>query len=229
MLQGDSLYDMVERSDLAVVKSNLDLQSDPSSGNSKIRTPLKMATGQHEKLELFVFGASFFLHSKSHSEQTLSSERSFVCCMRTSKAFKQQQQQQQGSCLGSMMVKGRFQYFPRPGQRSSPDLLPDQPLFVALCAPTVDRVPSCDSHLCQSFGSLHRLDMTFVQPSHRCVFRPITILRRNRITRCLLTTGFSQGLVRSGSRGGRVDGPVVVRSHPPRRSFLQRRVAQKIM
>lgn len=34
MLQGDSLYDLVERSDLAVVKSNLDLQSDASTGNS---------------------------------------------------------------------------------------------------------------------------------------------------------------------------------------------------
>lgn len=34
MLQGDSLYDLVDRSDLAVVKSNLDLQSNASSGNS---------------------------------------------------------------------------------------------------------------------------------------------------------------------------------------------------
>lgn len=40
MLQGDSLYDIVERSDLAVVKSNLDLQSNPSLGNAIF--PLKL-------------------------------------------------------------------------------------------------------------------------------------------------------------------------------------------
>lgn len=95
--------------------------------------------------------------------------------MRTSKTVRQQQL---GSC-SSMMVRGRFQYFPRPCRRSSSssDPLPDQPLFVALCAPTVDRVPSCDSHLCQSFGSLHRLDMTFIQLSDRCVIRQITVIK----------------------------------------------------
>lgn len=43
MLQGDSLYDMVERSDLAVVKSNLDLQSNTTSGNSMRKILFKTA------------------------------------------------------------------------------------------------------------------------------------------------------------------------------------------
>lgn len=109
-----------------------------------------------------------------------------MCCMRTSKAFRQQQL---GSC-GSMMVRGRFQFFPRPCWSSSSDPLPDQPLFVALCAPTVDRVPSCDSHLCQSFGSLHGPDMTFVQLSDRCVIRQIPSNYRTPFTNCLLTPCF---------------------------------------
>lgn len=91
--------------------------------------------------------------------------------MRTSKAFRQQQL---GSC-GSMMVRGRFQYFPQPCRHSSMQPLPDQPLFVALCTPTVDQVPSCHSHLCQSFSSVHMLDMTFIQLSDRCVIGQITV------------------------------------------------------
>lgn len=43
MLQGDSLYDMVERSEFAVVKSNLDQQSSASSGNSKGKIIFKKA------------------------------------------------------------------------------------------------------------------------------------------------------------------------------------------
>lgn len=54
MLQGDSLYDMVERSDLAVVKSNLDLQSSASSGNSMSKISL-IYFAQREKLELRLY------------------------------------------------------------------------------------------------------------------------------------------------------------------------------
>lgn len=35
MLQGDSFYDMVERSDIDIVKSNLDIENNSSSGNFK--------------------------------------------------------------------------------------------------------------------------------------------------------------------------------------------------
>uniref|UniRef100_A0A672J763 Neuronal PAS domain-containing protein 4-like n=1 Tax=Salarias fasciatus TaxID=181472 RepID=A0A672J763_SALFA len=61
VLQGDSFYDMVERPDVDVVKSNLDMD-----------------------------------HSSS-------SERSFICCLQTSKAFKSQH----GGCC-SMLVRGSF-------------------------------------------------------------------------------------------------------------------------
>lgn len=112
-----------------------------------------------------------------------------MCCMRTSKAFRQQQLVH----CGSMMVRGRFQYFLgqcRRSSSSSSDPLPDHPLFVALCTPTVDRVPSCDSHLCQSFGSLHRLDMTFVQVSDRCIIRQFPVFKSRLFMSCLLTTCF---------------------------------------
>lgn len=33
VLQGDTVYDMVERSDIDIVKSNLDIENDSSSGN----------------------------------------------------------------------------------------------------------------------------------------------------------------------------------------------------
>lgn len=35
VLQGDTFYDMVERSDIDVVKSNLDIENNSSSGNFK--------------------------------------------------------------------------------------------------------------------------------------------------------------------------------------------------
>lgn len=35
MLQGDTVYDMVERADVAVVNSNLDTENDSSSGDFK--------------------------------------------------------------------------------------------------------------------------------------------------------------------------------------------------
>ncbi|KAI9533669.1 hypothetical protein NQZ68_019750 [Dissostichus eleginoides] len=106
VLQGDTLYDMVEPSDIHVVKSNLDIDSNSST------------------------------------------ERSFICCMQTSKAFKLQQ----GSCC-SMLVRGSFQSVPQPYPSSSSACPTSQPLFVALCDPTVDRLKSCDSSFCQSFNS----------------------------------------------------------------------------
>lgn len=43
MLQGDTFYDMVESSDVAIVKSNLDLENDSSSGKFKdFDIPLKL-------------------------------------------------------------------------------------------------------------------------------------------------------------------------------------------
>ncbi|XP_038592756.1 neuronal PAS domain-containing protein 4-like [Micropterus salmoides] len=118
VLQGDSFYDMVERSDIDIVKSNLDIENNSSS------------------------------------------ERSFICCMQTSKAFKLQH----GSCC-SMMVRGSFRSFPQPCHSSSSVCPTNQPLFVALCTPTVNRLRSSDSHLCHSFDSVHRIDMTFTQLS----------------------------------------------------------------
>ncbi|XP_068424413.1 neuronal PAS domain-containing protein 4-like [Clinocottus analis] len=118
VLQGDTFYDMVERSDIDIVKSNLD--NDPNSP----------------------------------------SERSFVCCMQTSKAFKLQH----GSCC-SMTVRGSFRSFAQPWPSSSLVCPTSEPLFVALCTPTVNRLQSSDSHSCDGFNSVHRLDMTFTQLS----------------------------------------------------------------
>ncbi|XP_078128700.1 neuronal PAS domain-containing protein 4-like [Sander vitreus] len=123
VLQGDTFYDMVERSDIHIVKSNLDIKNNSSS------------------------------------------ERSFICCMQTSKAFKLQH----GSCC-SMMVRGSFQSFPQPCPSSSSACPNNQPLFVALCTPTVNRLRSSDSHFCHSFNSVHRLDMSFTQLSDSVVY-----------------------------------------------------------
>ncbi|XP_029377586.1 LOW QUALITY PROTEIN: neuronal PAS domain-containing protein 4-like [Echeneis naucrates] len=125
VLQGDTVYEMVERSDVGTVKSNLDV------------------------------------------EYNSSSERSFVCCMQTSKAFKLRH----GS-ICSMLVRGSFRSFPPvpappPSSAASPGL---ELLFVALCTPTVNRLRSCDSHFCHSFSSIHRPDMTFAQLSDRAVY-----------------------------------------------------------
>ncbi|XP_059215439.1 neuronal PAS domain-containing protein 4-like [Centropristis striata] len=123
VLQGDTLYDMVERSDVDIVKSNLDTENDSSS------------------------------------------ERSFICCMQTSKAFKLQHG---SSC--SMMVRGSFQSFPQSCPSSSSACPTNQPLFVALCTPTANRLQSSDSHFCHSFSSVHRLDMTFTQLSDSVLY-----------------------------------------------------------
>ncbi|KAM7409050.1 hypothetical protein PAMA_002659 [Pampus argenteus] len=47
---------------------------------------------------------------------------------------------------------------------------PSEPLFVALCTPTVNRLQSADSLFCQSFDSVHRLDMTFTQLSDSVLY-----------------------------------------------------------
>ncbi|XP_030628153.1 neuronal PAS domain-containing protein 4-like [Chanos chanos] len=83
-----------------------------------------------------------------------SRERSFVCRMHTSKAFRLQH----GSC-GSMLVRGRFQTSPQSS------------LFVALCTPTVNRLR--DSYpLCFAphFQTLHQPDMRFTQVSDSVQF-----------------------------------------------------------
>lgn len=90
-------------------------------------------------------------------------ERSFVCGMQTSKAFRLQH----GSC--SMLVRGRFQPWRQPPSSCSP-CATDQPLFVALCTPTVNRLQGHAPHAphaCHSFSSVHRLDMSCTQASHR--------------------------------------------------------------
>ncbi|XP_047459147.1 neuronal PAS domain-containing protein 4-like isoform X2 [Mugil cephalus] len=117
VLQGDTVYDMVERSDADIVKSNLDI------------------------------------------EKNMTSERSFICCMQTSKAFKMQH----GGCC-SMLVRGSFRFTPQPCPSSSSSSSAE-PLFVAICTPTVNRLRSADSHWCHSFCSTHRLDMSFTQLS----------------------------------------------------------------
>ncbi|XP_054655220.1 neuronal PAS domain-containing protein 4-like [Dunckerocampus dactyliophorus] len=121
VLQGDSIYDMVERSDVNAVESTL----------------------------------------KGYSERRSSSERSFICCMQTSRAFRQQH----GSC--SMLVRGSFQSFHQPFSTVHPT---SEPLFVALCSPTVDRLRDTEYHLCPCFNSIHRLDMSFTLLSHSVLY-----------------------------------------------------------
>ncbi|XP_063348302.1 neuronal PAS domain-containing protein 4-like [Pelmatolapia mariae] len=117
VLQGDTIYDMVEHSDVDIVKSNLDIENNSMS------------------------------------------ERSFICCMKTSKTFKLQH----GSC-SSILVRGSFQFFPQP-YACSPTTTTTEPLFVALCTPTVNCLRSTDSHFCHSFNSTHGLDMSFMKLS----------------------------------------------------------------
>ncbi|XP_023135224.3 neuronal PAS domain-containing protein 4-like [Amphiprion ocellaris] len=123
VLQGDTLGDMVERSDVDIVKSNLDFENNSSS------------------------------------------ERSFICCMQTSKAFKLQH----GSCC-SMHIRGSFQFFHQPCPPSPAAPPTTEPLFVALCTPTANRLRSTDSHFCQSFSSIHSLDMSFTQLSDSVLY-----------------------------------------------------------
>ncbi|KAM3863017.1 neuronal PAS domain-containing protein 4-like [Diretmus argenteus] len=126
VLQGDTVYDMVDHSDVDIVKSNLDINTNSAT------------------------------------------ERSFVCCMQTSKAFRLQH----GSCC-SMLIRGSFQRLPQscPASSSSSSASSsasptEELLFVALCTPTVNRLRSEDAaHFCQSFSSVHRPDMTFTQLS----------------------------------------------------------------
>lgn len=77
-----------------------------------------------------------------------------MCRLQTSKAFKQQQQQHHGGGC-SMLVQGSFRTFA------------DQPLFLALCTPTADRLQGGLLHSCRGFSSVHRLDMSFTQVSDR--------------------------------------------------------------
>nr|XP_061793936.1 neuronal PAS domain-containing protein 4-like [Nerophis lumbriciformis] len=95
---------------------------------------------------------------KGYSEKNPSSERSFICEMQASKTFKQQH----GSC--SMLVRGSFHSFPEPCPFSSTRVA-GEPLFVALCTPTVDRLSAIESHLSPSFDSEHALDMSFTRLS----------------------------------------------------------------
>uniref|UniRef100_A0A1A8MQ49 Neuronal PAS domain protein 4a n=1 Tax=Nothobranchius pienaari TaxID=704102 RepID=A0A1A8MQ49_9TELE len=113
VLQGDTIYDLVERSDVEVVRSSL------------------------------------------HTEKDSSTERSFVCSMQTSKSFKLQY----GSCC-SMLVRGSFQLLPHSSE----------PLLVALCTPTVNRLTRASSHMCHVFSSRHRPDMSFIQVSDSVSF-----------------------------------------------------------
>ncbi|XP_051503822.1 neuronal PAS domain-containing protein 4-like isoform X2 [Myxocyprinus asiaticus] len=88
-------------------------------------------------------------------EDNTSAERSFVCRMQTSKAFRIQF----GSCC-SMMVRGRF-------QAGSPN----SSLFVALCTPTADRLKDSEIHsdsMC--FQTLHTADMSFTNSPYCVVF-----------------------------------------------------------
>ncbi|XP_053292811.1 neuronal PAS domain-containing protein 4-like [Pleuronectes platessa] len=95
-------------------------------------------------------------------ENSLSGERSFTCCMQTSKAFKLHH-----SSYCSMLVRGSFQSVPLP--RPSSSAAPES-LFVALCTPTVNRLSSSDSSFCHSFTSIHRLDMSFTQLSDSVLY-----------------------------------------------------------
>lgn len=157
MLQGDTIFDMVESSDVDVVKSNLDTENNSSSGDLR---------HQNFCICVNIELAGVCCWRSIKQKRRLSSERSFICSMQTSKAFKLQH----GNCC-SMMVKGSFRTFPEPCPSSSSACRSDQPLFVALCTPTVDRVRSNDSHLCHSFNSVHSLDMTFVHLSDRYIQR----------------------------------------------------------
>ncbi|XP_048060038.1 neuronal PAS domain-containing protein 4-like isoform X2 [Megalobrama amblycephala] len=81
----------------------------------------------------------------------VSAERSFVCRMLTSKAFRLQY----GSCC-SMLVKGRFQ---------------SSSLFVALCTPTADRLQDRQLlHASGSFHTLHRPDMSLTHAPYSVLF-----------------------------------------------------------
>ncbi|KAJ7987328.1 hypothetical protein DPEC_G00325340 [Dallia pectoralis] len=94
---------------------------------------------------------------RSHLDlnNTTSTERSFVCGMNPSKAFRLLH----GHC--SMLVQGRYQAVLQLPS-ASPGCVPLlEKLFVGLCTPTVNRLPSSISSIPSSFESLHRQDMRF--------------------------------------------------------------------
>ncbi|XP_076830732.1 neuronal PAS domain-containing protein 4-like [Brachyhypopomus gauderio] len=79
-------------------------------------------------------------------------EKSFVCRMHTSKAFRLQH----GSCC-PLLVRGRFHDGPQ------------QRLFVAMCTPIVSRPTESDS-LSVHFQTLHRPDMSYAYAQDSVVF-----------------------------------------------------------
>uniref|UniRef100_A0A8C5GM24 Neuronal PAS domain-containing protein 4-like n=1 Tax=Gouania willdenowi TaxID=441366 RepID=A0A8C5GM24_GOUWI len=87
VLQGETIYDMVEQSDVEIVKSNLDMEKDKSS------------------------------------------ERSFICCMQTSKAFKLLH----GSCC-SLTVRGSFRSLHQPSTPTEALFTSDETLFLCSVA-----------------------------------------------------------------------------------------------
>ncbi|XP_052365871.1 neuronal PAS domain-containing protein 4-like isoform X2 [Oncorhynchus keta] len=104
---------------------------------------------------------------------TSTAERSFVCQMHTSKAFRQEY----GNCC-SIMVRGRYQTIPQSPQStptSSPDRgrsgSPVEMVFLALCTPTVNHLGNSIFSSCSSsFTSLHRPDMSFSHLDESVVF-----------------------------------------------------------
>uniref|UniRef100_A0A8C8JBI6 Neuronal PAS domain-containing protein 4-like n=2 Tax=Oncorhynchus tshawytscha TaxID=74940 RepID=A0A8C8JBI6_ONCTS len=104
---------------------------------------------------------------------TSTAERSFVCRMHTSKAFRLEY----GNCC-SIMVRGRYQTIPQSPQStptSSPDRGRSGPpvdrVFLALCTPTVNHLGNSIFSSCSSsFTSLHRPDMSFSHLDESVVF-----------------------------------------------------------
>ncbi|XP_031655830.1 neuronal PAS domain-containing protein 4-like [Oncorhynchus kisutch] len=104
---------------------------------------------------------------------TSTAERSFVCRMHTSKAFRLEY----GNCC-SIMVRGRYQTIPQSPQStptSSPDRGRSAPpvdrVFLALCTPTVNHLGNSIFSSCSSsFTSLHRPDMSFSHLDESVVF-----------------------------------------------------------
>ncbi|XP_010864695.2 neuronal PAS domain-containing protein 4-like [Esox lucius] len=94
-----------------------------------------------------------------------STERSFVCRMHTSKAFRLLH----GHC--SILVQGRYQEVLRPPSMSSPGQSPPlETVFVGLCTPTVNRLHSSTSSSRSSFDSLHKPDMSFTGVDDSVIF-----------------------------------------------------------
>ncbi|XP_029557736.1 neuronal PAS domain-containing protein 4-like [Salmo trutta] len=113
------------------------------------------------------------VRSNLETDNTTSTERSFVCRMHTSKAFRLEY----GNCC-SIMVRGRYQTLPQSPQStptSSPDRSQSGPpverVFLALCTPTVNHLGNSIFSSCSSsFTSLHRPDMSFSHLDESVVF-----------------------------------------------------------